>query len=100
MKFDREALRSYVERIERLEEEKRTIAEDIKVVYAEAKAAGFDTKVLRKVIAQRRRDQKEVTEERVLMSLYMHALDMTPLERLAALADADDGGEAQAEEAA
>lgn len=52
-------LRSFVERIERLEEEKKTISDDIKDVYAEAKGNGFDTKVLRALVARRRLDQSE-----------------------------------------
>ena len=56
-------LKSIVERIERLEEEKKTIADDIKEVYAEAKGNGYDVKMLRKVIAIRKRDIDEVKEE-------------------------------------
>ena len=76
--FARERLRQLVDRIERLEEEKKTIAEDIKEVYAEAKALGFDTKVLRKVIAMRRKDPQEREEEEAMLALYMQALGMLP----------------------
>lgn len=69
-------LRSIVERIERLEEEKATIADDIKEVYAEAKANGFDVKILRKVVRLRKVDTAEREEEEALIDLYMHALGM------------------------
>ena len=71
-------LRSLVERIERLEEEKTTIAGDIKEVYAEAKANGFDTKILRKVVRLRKVDRAEREEEEALIDLYLHALGMAP----------------------
>lgn len=67
-------LKTIVERIERLEEEKKTIAEDIKEVYAEAKGNGYDTKVLRKVIARRKRDANEVAEEEAIFDLYLQAV--------------------------
>ncbi|MDA4845927.1 DUF2312 domain-containing protein [Hoeflea poritis] len=76
----RDQLRSYVERIERLDEEKKTIAEDIKEVYGEAKSFGFDTKVLRKVIAIRKLDPNERAEEEALLDTYLHALGMAPEE--------------------
>ena len=69
-------LRSIVERIERLEEEKATIADDIKEVYAEAKANGFDVKILRKVVRLRKVDRAEREEEEALIDLYLHALGM------------------------
>jgi len=69
-------LRSIVERIERLEEEKATIADDIKEVYAEAKANGFDVKILRKVVRLRKIDTAEREEEEALIDLYLHALGM------------------------
>jgi uncharacterized protein (UPF0335 family) len=69
-------LKSIVERIERLEEEKRETAEDIKEVYAEAKGNGYDVKILRKVIAERRRDADERAEEAAIKRLYFEALDM------------------------
>jgi uncharacterized protein (UPF0335 family) len=71
-------LRSIVERIERLEEEKKALAEDIKDVYAEAKGNGFDTKILRKIIALRKRDRAELDEEESILELYLHALGMLP----------------------
>ena len=69
-------LKSFIERIERLEEEKAGIAGDIKEVYAEAKGNGFDTKVIRKIIAIRKRDYAERQEEEAIMELYLQALGM------------------------
>lgn len=67
-------LKSIVERIERLEEEKKTISDDIKEVYAEAKGNGYDVKVLRKVIAIRKRDKNERDEEEAILDLYLQAV--------------------------
>lgn len=67
-------LKSIVERIERLEEEKKTIADDIKEVYAEAKGTGYDVKVLRKVVALRKRDLDERKEEEAILDLYLQAV--------------------------
>ena len=69
-------LRAFIERIERLEEEKTAIAGDIKEVYAEAKGNGFDTKVLRKIVSIRKQDQAERMEQEALLELYMSALGM------------------------
>ena len=69
-------LRSFVERIERLEEEKKVISDDIKDVYAEAKGTGFDVKILRKIIALRTKQPHEREEEDAILDLYMHALGM------------------------
>ncbi len=69
-------LRSLVERIERLEEERKALAGDIKDIYAEAKSAGFDVKVLRQIIRLRRQDQAEVEEQESLLDLYKRALGM------------------------
>lgn len=74
----RDQLRAFIERIERLEEEKKTIADDIKDVYAEAKGTGFDTKVLRKVVSIRKQDQNERMEQEAVLDLYLHALGMAP----------------------
>ncbi|MEM7524788.1 MAG: DUF2312 domain-containing protein [Pseudomonadota bacterium] len=71
-------LKSIVERVERLEEEKKEVAEQIKEVYAEAKANGFDTKTLRKVIALRKKNSEERQEEEAMLDLYLHALGMAP----------------------
>ena len=73
-------LKSLVERIERLEEEKRALSGDLKEVYAEAKGHGFDTKILRKVVALRRKDAVEREEEDTLVTLYMSALGSAPAE--------------------
>jgi uncharacterized protein (UPF0335 family) len=77
-------LKSIVERIERLEEEKKVIAGDIKEVYAEAKANGFDTKILRKVISLRKKEPAEREEEESMLDVYMAALGMIPGEEEAA----------------
>jgi len=69
-------LRAYIERVERLEEEKAAIAADIKEVYAEAKGNGFDTKVMRKVVSLRKKDLAERQEEQAVLELYLHALGM------------------------
>lgn len=74
----REQLKSVVERIERLEEEKKAIADDIRDVYAEAKANGFDTKVLRQVVSLRKKDLTERQEEEAVRDLYLVALGMLP----------------------
>lgn len=79
-------LRQFIERIERLEEEKRSLGEDIKEVYAEAKGRGYDTKTIRKIVALRRKSEQERAEEAATLDLYMHALGMladTPLGRAA-----------------
>ena len=78
--FARDQLKSVVERIVRLEEEKQALADDIKEVYAEAKANGFDTKTLRRVISLRKQDATERSEQEALLDLYMHALGMVQAE--------------------
>lgn len=74
----RDQLRAFVERIERLEEEKKAISDDIKEVYAEAKGNGFDTKVLRQIVRIRKQDAHERAEQEAILDLYMHALGMAP----------------------
>ena len=74
----RDQLKSIVERIERLEEEKKAIADDIRDVYAEAKANGFDTKVLRQVVRLRKQDLAERQEQDAVRDLYLQALGMMP----------------------
>ena len=71
-----EELRQFVERYERLEAEKKDIADAQKEVMAEAKGRGYDTKVLRKVIAIRKRDANEMAEEEAVLELYKAALGM------------------------
>jgi uncharacterized protein (UPF0335 family) len=73
-----EQLRSFIERIERLEEEKRTLSADIKDVYAEAKGTGFDTNIMRQIIRIRRMDQDDVDEQETLLDVYKRALGMLP----------------------
>ena len=69
-------LRAFIERIERLEEEKQTIADDIKEVYAEMKGSGFDTKAVRTIVRLRKKDQAERQEEEAMLDLYKAALGM------------------------
>ena len=69
-------LRSLVERIERLEEERKALANDIKDIYSEAKSAGFDVKVLRQLIRIRKQELAEVEEQETLLDLYRRALGM------------------------
>jgi uncharacterized protein (UPF0335 family) len=72
----RDQLKSVVERIEKLEEEKKAIADDIKDVYAEAKGNGFDVKILRHVIRLRKQDKTERQEQEALLDVYLSALGM------------------------
>jgi uncharacterized protein (UPF0335 family) len=74
--FAKDQLKSVVERIERLEEEKQALSDDIKEVYAEAKANGFDTKVLRQVVRLRKQDSAERQEHEAILELYLNALGM------------------------
>lgn len=69
-------LRAFIERIERLEEEKKTIADDIREVYAEMKGTGFDTKAVRRLVALRKKDQTERQEQAAILGLYADALGM------------------------
>lgn len=69
-------LRSFIERIERLEEERKGIADDIKDIYAEAKGTGFDTKILRQIIRLRKMEKNDRQEQEALLELYMAALGM------------------------
>ena len=70
-------LRQFVERIERLDSEKKDLAEQQKEVMAEAKARGYDTKVLRKLIALRKRDKDDIAEEEAVLEMYKEALGMS-----------------------
>lgn len=70
-------LRSFIERIERLEDERRALGEDIREVYSEAKGAGFDAKIMRQVVRIRKLDQNERDEQEALLETYMAALGMT-----------------------
>lgn len=69
-------LRAFIERIEKLEEEKQAIADDIKDVFAEMKGKGFDTKAVRTIIAMRKKDAAERQEEESILDLYLAALGM------------------------
>ena len=71
-----ERLRSIVDRIERLEEERKALAGDIRDIYAEAKSAGFDVKVLRQLIRVRRQEPADVEEQETLLDVYRRALGM------------------------
>lgn len=69
-------LKAFIERIERLEEDKAALAADIREVYAEAKGNGFDVKIMRKVVAIRKKDRTERMEEEAVLDLYLQALGM------------------------
>jgi len=69
-------LRAFIDRIERMEEEKTAVAEDIKEIYAEAKGNGFDTAILRKIVKIRAMDANERAEQEAVLELYMAALGM------------------------
>lgn len=74
--FAKDQLKSLIERVERLEEDKRTIADDIKEVYAEAKSTGFDTRIMRQVVRLRKMEPHERQEREALLDLYLSALGM------------------------
>lgn len=75
-RFAKDHLKAFVERVERLEEEKKAIADDVRDVYAEAKANGFDVKALRTVVKLRKLDVNERKEQEAVLETYMHALGM------------------------
>ena len=75
-RFAKDHLKAFVERIERLEEERKTIADDVRDVYAEAKASGFDAKALRTVVRLRKLDADERKEQEAILETYLHALGM------------------------
>ena len=72
----KEQLRSIIERIERLEEEKKTLSDDIRDVYAEAKGNGYDVKALRTIVRMRKQDANERAEQETILETYQHALGM------------------------
>jgi uncharacterized protein (UPF0335 family) len=76
----RDQLRSFVARIERLEEEKAALAADLREVYAEAKGNGFDVKALRTVVRLRKQDENKRREEEAVLTTYLHALGMADAE--------------------
>lgn len=75
-RFAREQLKSIVERIERLEEEKKTLSNDIRDVYLEARGNGFNVKALRAIVRMRKQDADERREQEAILDTYMHALGM------------------------
>ena len=75
-RFAKDQLKAIIERIERLEEEKKAIADDIRDVYAEAKGNGFDTKALRAIVRMRKQDADERAEQETILETYMQALGM------------------------
>ncbi len=72
----KDQLKSIIERVERLEEDKRAISDDIKDVYSEAKGNGFDAKALRRIVALRKQDPDKRAEQEAILDTYMHALGM------------------------
>jgi uncharacterized protein (UPF0335 family) len=74
--FAKEHLRSFIDRVERLQEEKTALTADIKEVYAEAKSSGFDTKIMREIIRLRKLDTADRQEQHAMLDLYMSALGM------------------------
>ena len=75
-RFAKDQLKAFIERVERLEEEKKAIGDDIRDVYAEAKASGFDVKALRTIVRLRKQDADERREQEAILETYMHALGM------------------------
>jgi uncharacterized protein (UPF0335 family) len=75
-RFAKDQLKAVIERIERLEEEKKAISDDVRDVYAEAKANGFDVKALRSIVKLRKQDIDERKEHDAILETYMHALGM------------------------
>jgi len=75
-RFAKDHLKAFVERVERLEEEKKAIADDVRDVYAEAKSSGFDVKALRTVVRLRKQDVNERKEQEAILETYLHALGM------------------------
>jgi uncharacterized protein (UPF0335 family) len=75
-RFAKDQLKAFVERVERLEEEKKAIADDVRDVYAEAKASGYDVKALRTVVKLRKQDVNERKEQEAILETYLHALGM------------------------
>jgi uncharacterized protein (UPF0335 family) len=74
--FAKDALKSYINRIERLNEEREALSADIREVFAEAKGTGFDTKIMRQVIRLRKLDKADYQEQEAVLDLYLTAMDM------------------------
>ena len=75
-RFAKDHLKAFVERVERLEEEKKALSDDIRDVYGEAKASGFDIKALRTIVRLRKQDADERREQEAILDTYLHALGM------------------------
>ena len=75
-RFSKEQLKAIIERIEHLEEEKKTISDDVRDVYAEAKGNGFDVKALRTIVRMRKQDANERAEQETILETYLHAMGM------------------------
>jgi len=73
---NKDQLLGYIDRIERMDEDKRAISEDIKEIYVEVKSAGYDTKIVRKIISIRRKTKEQRQEEETLLDLYMQSIGM------------------------
>ena len=74
--FAKDALKSFINRIERLNEEREALSADIREVFAEAKGTGFDTKIMRQVIRMRKLDKADFQEQEAMLDLYLTAMDM------------------------
>lgn len=74
--LNKDQLLGYIDRIERMDEDKRAISEDIKEIYVEVKSAGYDTKIVRKIVSLRRKSREERQEEETLLDLYMQSIGM------------------------
>ncbi len=75
-RFAKDQLKAFIERVERLEEEKKALSDDIRDVYAEAKGNGFDVKALRTIVRLRKLEATEREEQQAILDTYMHALGM------------------------
>jgi uncharacterized protein (UPF0335 family) len=75
-KFSKDQLRSIIERIERLEEERKQLGDDVRDIYSEAKGGGWDVKALRTIVRMRKQDPNERQEQETILETYMHALGM------------------------
>ena len=74
--FAKEQLKAFIDRIERMEEERKALGADIKEIFAEAKGAGFDTKIMRQVLRMRKLDKADFQQQEALLDLYLTAMDM------------------------
>lgn len=74
---NKDQLLGYIDRIERMDEDKRAISEDIREIYVEVKSAGYDTKIVRKIVSLRRKSREERIEEETLLDLYMQSIGMS-----------------------